>query len=91
MKPAAPENDITAVEVTEISNHGITLCVRGQHLSLPYEEFPWFKGQPETKIKNVVEETPGHFHWPDLDIDLSEKIIKHPEKYPLRFNPISRS
>ena len=30
-----------------------------------------------------VEVSPGHFYWPDLDIDLTEEIIEHPERFPL--------
>jgi hypothetical protein len=27
---------------------------------------------------------PGHFHWPDLDVDLSLQIIRNPERFPLK-------
>ena len=30
-----------------------------------------------------VEESPGHFYWPDIDVDLTEDIIEHPERFPL--------
>jgi hypothetical protein len=25
----------------------------------------------------------GHYYWPDLDVDLAEEIIEHPERFPL--------
>jgi len=31
----------------------------------------------------VKEVSPGHFHWPELDIDLTQEIIEHPERFPL--------
>jgi hypothetical protein len=32
----------------------------------------------------VEEKNKGHFYWPDLDIDLSLEIIRHPESFPLK-------
>lgn len=26
----------------------------------------------------------GHFYWPDIDVDLDLKIIRHPERFPLQ-------
>ncbi len=72
-----------SVEVTHISSHGIWLLVRDAELFLPFEHFPWFKEAPVGKVLNVEEPSPGHFYWPDLDVDLSEKIIADPGKYPL--------
>ena len=71
------------VEVTHISSHGVWLLVRGQELFMPYEKFPWFMDVPVKKIINVEEPTPGHYYWPDLDVDLTEEIILHPERFPL--------
>jgi hypothetical protein len=34
-------------------------------------------------VLNVQELSPGHFYWPDLDIDLPAEIIANPGKYPL--------
>jgi len=49
---------------------------------MPYDEFPWFKDQPVKVIYNVEEQSPGHFYWPDIDVDLSEDIIENPAHYP---------
>ncbi len=75
--------DISEVEVSNISIHGIWLLVRDKEFFLPFEKFPWFKDKPISAIFNVVEISPGHFYWPLLDIDLSEEIIEHPERFPL--------
>lgn len=72
------------VEVTNISSHGIWLLTREKELFIPYEEFPWFKDAPIGKILNVEESTPGHFYWPDLDVDLGIESIEHPERFPLK-------
>ena len=72
----------STVEVTNISSHGIWLLANGRELFLSYEEFPWFKDAPVGEILNVEQPSTGHFFWPDLDVDLSEDSIEHPEKYP---------
>ena len=48
-----------------------------------YEDFPWFKDVPVAKILVMEEPTPGHFYWPDLDVDLGLETIAHPEGFPL--------
>jgi hypothetical protein len=72
------------VEVTNVSMHGIWLLAGERELFLPYEDFPWFKDVPIGKILNVEQPTPGHFYWPDLDVDLGPKSIEHPERFPLK-------
>ncbi len=72
------------VEVTHISGNGIWLLANGQELFLPFQEFPWFQDASVGQIQNVTQPSVGHFYWPDLDIDLSEKSIQDPNRYPLR-------
>jgi hypothetical protein len=52
-------------------------------LFLPFDEFPWFRDAPIGKVLNVEEPTPGHFFWPDLDVDLGIESIEQPERFPL--------
>lgn len=85
MSSLAHGNNTSETEVTHISPHGIwLLCSSGKELFMSYDDFPWFKDQPIKVIHNVEEFSPGHFHWPDMDIDLSEKIIENPSHYPLQ-------
>lgn len=72
------------VEVTNISAHGIWLLVGNRELFLPYQDFPWFKEAPIGKILNVEQPTVGHFHWPELDIDLGLESIENPKRFPLK-------
>ena len=74
----------SATEVTNISSHGFWLLSRSGEAFLPFEEFPWFKNALVAHIVNVEEPRPGHYYWPDLDIDLSDEIISNPERYPLK-------
>ena len=73
-----------AVEITNISSHGIWLITGDRELFMSYDKFPWFKDVPVGKILNVEEATPGHFYWPELDVDLGIESIEHPEKFPLK-------
>jgi len=84
MSLSALGTNTSQVEVTHISNHGVWLLARGHELFMPYENFPWFRDVPVGNILNVEEPTPGHYYWPDLDVDLTEEIISHPERFPLK-------
>jgi len=72
------------VEVTNISSHGIWLLTGEKELFLPYEDLPWFKDVPIRKILKVEQVSPGHFYWPELDVDLGIESIEHPERFPLK-------
>lgn len=82
MSSSAHGKTTSAVEVTNISTHGIWLLAHDQELFLPYGEFPWFKDQPVKAILNVEEPSPGHFYWPEIDVDLTQESIEHPERFP---------
>ena len=84
MSSLAHGKSTLTVEVTNISSHGIWLLAHEKELFMPYDEFPWFKDQPVKSILNVEEQYPGHYYWPDIDVDLTEEIIEHPERFPLK-------
>lgn len=73
-----------SVEVSHISGNGVWLLTDDRELFMSYENFPWFKDAPIGKILNVEETRPGHFYWPDLDVDLTPEIIEHPEQFPIK-------
>lgn len=74
----------SGLEVTSITAHGIRLLVGGRKLFLSYGDFPWFENAPVAGILNVEQPSPGHFHWPDLDVDLDIEAMENPERFPLR-------
>ena len=84
MSSLAHGENTSGVAVTNISGHGVWLLVRGKELFMPYTEFPWFKDIAVKSILNVEEPNPGHFYWPDVDVDLTEEIIEHPKRFPLK-------
>ena len=69
--------------VVEISHISVWLLTNRKELFMPYEDFPWFKNQTVNAIMNVEEISEGHFYWKDIDVDLTEDMIEHPEKFPL--------
>ena len=79
-----PGSVTSAIEVTNISKHGLWLFTGSGERFLPFDDFPWFRNAPVADILNVQEPSPGHYYWPDLDVDLSLKIIEKPQDYPLR-------
>ncbi len=43
-------------------------------------------------LKNILkidEPSPGHFYWPILEVDLTEKMIEHPDRFPLKAKHIA--
>jgi hypothetical protein len=50
---------------------------------LSFDQFPWFRDASIGQLSNVERPHPGHLHWPELDIDLSEESVEHPGRFPL--------
>lgn len=84
MKSEQRGEDTLAVEVSHVSSQGIWVLAHDKEWFLAYTDFPWFKDATLAKILHVEEPSPGHFYWPDLDIDLSIEILEHPERFPLK-------
>jgi len=73
------------VEVTNISRHGFWLWLAGRELFVSFAEFPWFADASVGKLTHVEWPSEDHLYWPDLDVDLSVRLIGHPEEFPLIF------
>lgn len=83
MTLSARGKSISEVEIGNISTHGVWLLSHGKEFFMSYEAFPWFRDQTVNSIINVEELAPGHYYWPDIDVDLTDEIIEHPERFPL--------
>jgi hypothetical protein len=73
----------SALEVTNVSVHGLWLLMDGEELFLPFTQFPWFRNAPIDAVTHVERPSAGHLYWPELDIDLAEESIRHPDRFPL--------
>lgn len=83
MRSVLRGRSISAVEVTNVLQHGFWLLVGGRELFLPFEKFPWFKDVPVGQLLKVEQPHPTHLYWPDLDVDLAVESIMFPERFPL--------
>jgi hypothetical protein len=84
MKSQSPGRNTSPFEITNISSNGVWLLTGDRELFMSYDDFPWFKNAPIGKIIKVEEPSPGHFYWPDLDVDIGIETIEHPERFPLK-------
>ncbi len=73
------------VEVTHIDARGLWLHVDAKEHCMPYDRFPWFADATVRQISHGERHRHDHFHWPDLDVDLTLDMIDHPEKYPRKY------
>ena len=83
MSSCAHGDNTSVVEVTNISAHGLWLFIHGSEVFLSYRDFPFFYDQTVKAIASVDEVSPGHFFWPELDVDLTLEMIEHPARFPL--------
>ena len=77
--------DILKPEITNISEHGFWILLKGKEYFLPFKKYPWFKEAKISSILNVKLFHNHHLHWPELDVDLSADILTNPDKYPLTY------
>lgn len=84
MSSQPPGINTSPAEITNISSNGVWLLSNDREFFMSYDDFPWFKDVPIGKILKVEEPTPGHFYWPDLDVDIGIETIEHPERFPLK-------
>jgi hypothetical protein len=83
MKSKIVGENISKVEVVNISRHGFWLFVHGKEYFLSFKDYPWFKEAKIAGILNVELPQSNHLFWPDLDVDLEIDSLENPERYPL--------
>jgi hypothetical protein len=85
MRSGTRGNRTSAVEVVNISIHGIWIHVLGHEYFMSHEDYPWFREATIAQIQNVKLLRGHHLHWPELDVDLELESLQFPEKYPLKY------
>lgn len=76
-------NNISEVEVTNVSKHGFWLLFGDEELFVAFSEFPWFADAPIRQLMRVELPQPHHLYWPELDVDLAVESIRNPQAFPL--------
>lgn len=83
MKSAQRGRSTSAVELANVSAHGIWLLIAERERFLSFTDFPWFRHATIAELSNVELLSPRHLYWPDLDVDLAVESLDHPERFPL--------
>jgi Protein of unknown function (DUF2442) len=83
MKSAPLGKSTSAAEVTNVSVHGFWLLLDAEELFVSFEQFPWFRSASIGMLTNVEWPSPDHLYWPDLDVDVAVRSIRHPDQFPL--------
>jgi len=83
MRLATLGKNISEIEVSNISDHGFWLYVKGKEYFLPYDQYPWFKNARISEIFDVQLLHQSHLYWKNLDVDLEISSLENPDRYPL--------
>lgn len=83
MRSSRPGESTSAVELANVSPHGIWLLVDDRERYLPFDAFPWFRDATIGQLSRIERPASRHLYWPDLDVDLTLDQIDRPEAYPL--------
>jgi hypothetical protein len=83
MRSAKPGASTSAVELANVSQHGLWLLIDAREHYLPFDVFPWFRDATIRQLSRIERPARDHFYWPELDVDLTLDTIEHPEDYPL--------
>ena len=85
MKSLQTGKNTSKSEITNISEHGFWILLKGTEYFLSFEKYPWFKNASISSITDLELVHNHHLYWPKLDIDLTTEILETPEKYPLTY------
>jgi hypothetical protein len=76
MKSIIHGKEITGVEVTNITKHGLWLLTKDHELFISFKEFPQFQDASVSKVMKVEQPNLNVLHWPDLGIDLAVESVR---------------
>lgn len=76
-------NEHLAVELANVSQHGLWLLIDAREHYLPFDLFPWLQAATIGQLSRIERPARDHLYWPDLDVDLSMDTIERPEAYPM--------
>ena len=93
MRSAEPGTNTSAVELANVSPHGLWLLIDAREHYLAFDAFPWFRDATIGQLSRIERPAPDHLYWPELDVDLGLDSIERPEAYPLvsRSRPVAPS
>ena len=83
MKTVLRGKNTSAVEVTNVSQHGFWIFIGDREVFASFADFPWFEQATIRDLTTVELPSPHHLYWLELDIDLAVDSLDHPDRYPL--------
>ena len=83
MRSAEPGTNTSAVELANVSPHGLWIFVDAREHYLLFDAFPWFRDATIGQLSRIERPTRDHLYWPDGEVDLTLDSIERPEDYPL--------
>lgn len=72
--------DVSTVQFTSISKHGLWLRTIDKWFFIPFQDFPGFQDASVSEIMNVRWPDPNYLYWPDLGMELAIESI---QRFPL--------
>jgi len=84
MNSKKPGTAISPIDILQVTDEGLRIHTRSGDHFLSFIDFPWFINAPVAALASVEEPVPGHYHWPLLDVDLTDEMLAHPERFPLK-------
>jgi hypothetical protein len=79
MKSIIRCQDVTGIEVMNITKYGLWLLTSDSELFISFQGFPQFLDASVSKIMKVQQPNPNLLHWPDLGIDLAiQSVLRFP-------------
>jgi hypothetical protein len=69
--------------MTQRDQAGFRITVSGREYRLLYRDFPWFQNATAASVRNVILDSSGDLHWPDLDVDLEISSLNDLDRFPL--------
>ena len=72
------------ISVKSVTESGVVISIDGADMLLDFDQYPWFKNAPVSKIFMVEKIGNDGLCWDDLDIDISLDSLFKPELYTLK-------
>ncbi len=82
MKSLILGKNLSRVDVTHISTHGLWLLTHNSEIFVSFIDFPQFRTAAALKLKRVTQLPPNILYWPDLNIEIPVTQVRC---FPLEF------
>ena len=71
-------------QIANVERAGFWLLTPEGEYFVAFTDYPDFRNATIAQIHNF-QTRPDGFHWPDLDVEIELDALKHPDRFPRRF------